>query len=222
MTHNDKCYNRDSRGFQRGVLKTRVGHPRKASWKKQHGHWFTNLAFIIWKKEKDVLVSGHLGLRQSDMTEWVNNSKACSSCSFTLVGKGLLFNCSVVSDSLWPHGLQHARLPCPSLSPRVCSNSCPLSWWCHLTILSSVTPFCSCPQSFPASGSFLMSQLFTSNGQSIGTSVSASVLPMNFQGWFPLGLTGLILTNWGIGKIKYVPLWRCEASLRLIEAPVCL
>ena len=76
MIHSDKCHNRDSRGFQRGVLKTRVRHPRKASWKKQHGHWFTNLGFIIWKKKKDVLVSGHLGLRQSDMTEWLNNNKS--------------------------------------------------------------------------------------------------------------------------------------------------
>ena len=84
-----------------------------------------------------------------------------------------------------PHGLQHARLPCPPLSPRVCSNSCPLSQWCHPIISSSATPFC--PQSFPASGSFPMSQLFAWGGQSIGA--SASVLPMNFQGWFPLGLT---------------------------------
>ena len=138
----------------------------------------------------------------------------------------ILINCccsvAVWLDFLQTHGLQHASLPCPSLSPRVCSNSCPLSRWCHLTILSSVTCFFSCPQSFPASGSFPMSQLFISSGQSIGASVSASVLPMNFQDWFLLGLTGLILTNWGIVKIKYVPLWRCWASLQLIEAPVCL
>ena len=102
----------------------------------------------------------------------------------------LLFSPSIVSNSLWPHGLQHARLPCPSLSPRVCSNSCPLSWWCHLTISSSIASFSSCPQSFPASGSFLMNLLFTSDGQSIGA--SASVLPINIQGWFSLGLTDLI------------------------------
>ena len=102
----------------------------------------------------------------------------------------LLFSCSVVSDSLRPHGLQHARLPCPSPSSRVCSNSCPLSQWCHPTISSSVFPFSSCPQSFPASGSFLVSQFFASGGQSIG--VSASVLPMNIQDWFPLRWTGLI------------------------------
>ena len=102
-----------------------------------------------------------------------------------------LFSCSVVSDSLWPYGLQHARLPCPSPFPRACSNSCPLNRWCHPTILSSVVPF-SWLQSFPASGSFLMSRLFVSGGQHIGASASASVLPMNIQDWFPLGLTGLI------------------------------
>ena len=102
----------------------------------------------------------------------------------------LLFNCSVVSNSLPHHGLQHARLPCPSLSPRVFSNSRPLSQWCHPTISSSVVPFSSCLQSFPASESFPMSNPSASDGQSIGA--SASVLPMNIQGWFPLGLTGLI------------------------------
>ena len=89
------------------------------------------------------------------------------------------FSHSVVFDSLWPHGLQHARLPCPSLSPRVCSNSCPSSQW--PTISSSVIPFSSCLQSFPASGSFPMSQFFPSGGQSIGVSASASVLPINIQ-----------------------------------------
>ena len=106
--------------------------------------------------------------------------------------KLLLFSCSVVSNSLWPHGLQHTRLPCPSLAPRTCTNSCPLSLWCHPTISSSVIPYSSCPQSFPATGSFLISWLFASGGQSIGASTSASVPPMNIQGWFLLGLTGLI------------------------------
>ena len=104
----------------------------------------------------------------------------------------LLLSCSVMSDSLWLHGLQHTRLPCPLSSPRVCSNSCAFSEWCHPTISSSVVPFSSCLQSFPASGSFLTGQIFTSGGQSIGVSPSASVLPTNIQGWFPLGLTGLI------------------------------
>ena len=93
-------------------------------------------------------------------------------------------------ESLWPCGLQHARLPCPSLSPRVCSNSRPSSSWCHPIISSSVLPF-SCLQSFPASGSFPVSRLFTSDGHSTGASASASVLPMSIQGWFALGLTGL-------------------------------
>ena len=99
---------------------------------------------------------------------------------------------SVISDSLQTHGLQHARPPCPPPTPRVYSNSCPLSRWCHATILSSVIPFSSCLQSFPASGSFQMSHLFASGGQSIGVSASASGLPMNIQDWFPLGLTGWI------------------------------
>ena len=102
------------------------------------------------------------------------------------------FSRSVVSYSLWPHGLQHARLSWPSPSPGVCWNSRPMSWWCHPTVSSSVVPFSSCPQSFPASGFFQMSQFFTSGGQSIGASTSASVLKMNIQGWFSLGLTGLI------------------------------
>ena len=99
---------------------------------------------------------------------------------------------SVMSDSLWPHGLQHSRISCPSPAPRACTNSCPSSWWCHPTISPSVFPFPSCLQTFPASGSFLITQLFTSGGQSIGASASASVLPMNIQDWFPLGLPGLI------------------------------
>ena len=106
--------------------------------------------------------------------------------------QSMSFSCSILSNSLWPHRLQHARLPCPSPSPEACSNSCPLSWCCHPTILSSVIPFSSCFQSFPASVSFLMSQLFAWSGQSTGASASASVLPMNIQNWFPLGLTGLI------------------------------
>ena len=114
-----------------------------------------------------------------------------------------LFSCSVMSDSLGPHGQQHTRLPCSSVSPGVCSNSCALSQWCHPTISSSVAPFSSCPQSFPVSGSFPMSQLFTSGGQRIGA--SASVFPMNIQGWFPLGLTGLI-------SLQSKGLWRVFSS----------
>ena len=95
-----------------------------------------------------------------------------------------------MSDSLWPHELQHARPPCPSPTPGVHPNPHALSWWCHPTISSSVIPFSCCPQTFPASGSFQMSQLFASGGQSIGVSASTSVLPMNSQDWYPLRWTG--------------------------------
>ena len=114
----------------------------------------------------------------------------------------LLFNHPVVSDSLQCHELQHARLPCPSSSRGVCLSSSPLNLWCYLTVSASVNPFSSCPQSFPASGSFPMSWFFVSCGQSIGASAPASVLPMNIQGWFPLGLTGLIsLLSKGLSRV---------------------
>ena len=114
----------------------------------------------------------------------------------------VLFNRSVVSNSLWSRGLQHARLPCPLPSPVACSNSCLLSQWSHPTISSSVILFFSCSQSFPASGSFPMSQFFASGGQSIGASASASVLPMNIQDWLPLGWTGLIsLQSKGLSRV---------------------
>ena len=107
-----------------------------------------------------------------------------------------------MSNSLGPHGLQHTRLPCPSLSPWVYSHSCPLSQWCSLTVSSSAAPFSFCLQSFPASGVFPMSRLFTSSCQSTGASASASVLPMNLQGLFPLGLTGLIsLQSKGLSRV---------------------
>ena len=116
---------------------------------------------------------------------------------------GLLLSHSVMSNSLGPHGLQYARLSCPSPSPRICSNFCPLSQWEHPTISASVTSTC-CPQSFPASQSFPVSQLFPPGGQSIGASTWASVLPMNIQGWFPLGLTCLIfLLSKGLSNIHF-------------------
>ena len=111
----------------------------------------------------------------------------------------LLFTRSVMSDTLWPHGLQYTRLPCPSPTPGACLNSCPLSQWCHPPISFSVVPFSFCLQSFPASRSFPMSLLFASGGQSIGASSPASVFPMNIQGWFPLGLTGFI--SWLSGYV---------------------
>ena len=124
------------------------------------------------------------------------------------------FNCSIMSDSVWPHESQHARPPCPSSTPRVYPNSCPLSRWCHPAISSSVVPFSSCPQSLPVSASFPMSgkvnsfsnewksQLFTWGGLSIGVSASASVLPMNTQDWSPLGWTGWIsLQSKGLSRV---------------------
>ena len=104
--------------------------------------------------------------------------------------------------TLWPHGLQHARLPCSSPTPGACSHSCPWSWWCHPTISSSVIPFSSCLQSFPAWGSFPMTQLFASDGQNTGALASASVLPKNIQDWFPLGWTGwMSFQSKGLSKV---------------------
>ena len=121
--------------------------------------------------------------------QWdVNSFERCSRSPI----RSVQFSHSVVSDVLRPHELQHTKPPCPSPTPRVHPNPCLLSRWCHPTISSSVIPFSSCLQSFPASGSFPMSQLFTSDGQSTGVSASTSVLPMNIQDWFPLGWTGLI------------------------------
>ena len=109
---------------------------------------------------------------------------------------------SIMSNSLWPHGLQHTRLPCPSPSPGACSNSCPSTWQCYPTISSSVIPFSSWLQSFPALGSFPLSQFFTSGGQCIVVSASASVLPMNIQDWLPLGFTGFLsLQSKGLSRV---------------------
>ena len=126
----------------------------------------------------------------------------------------------VVSYSLLPHGLQHTRLPCPSLSPRVCSNSCPLSQWCHPTSLFSVTLVSSCLQSFQASGAFPMSWLFASGGQSIGASASASVLPMNFQGWFQNGVV-CSMDECRIASAG-VPVLACTGPLFQSQAEACL
>ena len=117
-------------------------------------------------------------------------------------GSSVQFSRSVMSYSLWPHEPQHTRHPCPSPTPGVHLNPCPLSRWCHPTISSSVVPFPSCPQSFPASESFPMSQLFAWGGQSIGVSASTSVLPMNTQNWSPLGWTGWIsLQSKGFSRV---------------------
>ena len=123
-------------------------------------------------------------------------------CESWTIKKAIQFSCSVLSDSFWPHEPQHARLPCPSPTPRVYPKSCLLSQWCHPTISSAVVPFSSCPQSFPASGSLLMSWLFTSGGENIGVSVSTSVLPMSNQDWSFLGWTGCIsLQSKGLSRV---------------------
>ena len=130
---------------------------------------------------------------QRSNTKWSETNIGISSVQFSR---------SVMSDSLQTHGLQHARPPCPSPTPKVHTNPCPLSWWCHPTISSSVIPFSSGPQSFPASGSFQMSQFFVSGGQSIGVSASKSVLPMNTQDWSPLGWTGWFsLQSEGLSRV---------------------
>ena len=139
-------------------------------------YWKTDSKVCTKRQKRVVNMSTEEKQNQNSDTAWLS----------------VQFSRSVVSDSLWPHESQHAGPPCPSPTPGVYSNSCPLSWWCHPAIPSSVVPFSSCPQSFPASGSFPMSQLFTSGGQSIGVSASASVLPMNTQDWSPLGWTGWI------------------------------
>ena len=130
------------------------------------------------------------------------NAQIRESTILTIQFSSVWFSRSVVSDSLWPRGPQHSRPPCPSPTPRVYSNSCPLSWRCHPPISSSVVSFSSCLQSFPASGPFQMSQLFLSGGQSIRVSASTSVLPMNTQEWSPLGWTGWIsLQSKGLSRL---------------------
>ena len=144
--------------------------------------------------------------------KWIQQGCLLSPCLFNIrwahhekgqLESRLLFSLSVMSDILQPHGLQHARLLCPSPFLRACLNSWPLSQWCHPNIASSVVHFSSCLQSFPASRSFPMSQIFVLGGQSIGASVSVSVLPMNIQDWFPLGLTGLILQCKEFSRVFY-------------------
>ena len=140
---------------------------------------------ISWTEDPDRLQSMWSGRVGHD---WIDLAAAAAAAQ-SYWGQ---FSCSVMSDSLWPHGLQHARTPCPLSTPGVYLNSCPLSQWCHPIISSSVIPFSSHLQSFLASRSFLMSWLFASGGQNIGVSASASVLPMNIWDWFPLGLTGWV------------------------------
>ena len=135
-------------------------------------------------------------------TDFCLTMKVLTGIFFQCKFSSVQFSHSVVSDSLRPHESQHARPPCPSPTPRVYSNPCPSNWWCHPVISSSVVPFSSCPQSLPASGSFPMSQLFPSDGQSTGFSASVSVLPENTQDWSPLGWTGWIsLQSKGLPRV---------------------
>ena len=164
--------------------------------------------FNKWAHSSHVNVSWSIWWAQKASRAW-NVCGRASRYSFASVQ----FSHSVVSDSLQPHELQHARPRCPSPTPEVHPNPCPLCRWCHPTTSSSVVPSSSCPQSFPASGSFQISQLFASGGQSIGASASASLLPMNIQDWFPLGWTGWIslqskrlsrvLSNTTVQKIQF-------------------
>ena len=160
------------------------------------------LAVIFYQ---DVCLTTHISQREKN---WIHTGFSPVSTEQVLRAVweacllGYQFSSSVMFNSLQPHVSQHARPPCPSPTPGVYSNSCPLSWWCHPTISSSAVPFSSCLQSFPASGSFPMSQLFTWDGQSIGVSASASVLPMNTQEWSPLGWTGWIsLQSKGFSRV---------------------
>ena len=162
----------------------------------------------LWHSDKVKRVSGD--------TSKLNNPKKSSSeclgdsfmslfmCAFDkcYLGQFSSVQSLIMSESLWPHGPQHSRPPCPSPTPGVYSDSCPLSRWCHPTISSSVVPFSSCLQSFPASGSFPMSRLFTSGGQSIGVSAATSILPVNIQDWSPLGWTYWIsLQSKGLSRV---------------------
>ena len=180
------------------------------TWENSSRWWGTGKPVVLqslvaksqtWLGDWTTTTSGkHLLLKFYSNAHWC---KSCFEiCNFNQEILLLLLSCSVVSDSLWSHGLQHAGFPCPSPAPRACLNSCPSSWWSYLNISSSVIPLFSCHQSFPALGSFLMRQFFTSGGQSIGASTSASVLPVTIQDWFPLGLTVLIsLQSKGLSRV---------------------
>ena len=153
------------------------------------------------------------------MSKFSGSSLACVMHNMKCYRQNV-FVCSTMSKFVWPHGMQHTRPSHPSLSPRVCSNSYPLSQWYHLTISFSINPVFSCPQSFPASESFPMSQLFTSGGQNIGASASAPVFPINIQGWFLLRLTGLTLLSNASQEPSPGPQFKSNSSvLSLLYGP---
>ena len=179
--------------------------------------------FSFWLTSLCIMGSSFIHLIRTDsnvfflMAEWY--SIVYMYHSFLFDTKWCMLSCLVVSKSLWPHGLQHAGSPCLSPTPRVYSNSCPLSRWCHSIMSFSVIPF-SLLQSFPASGSFLVSQFFSSDGQTVEVSASASVLPMNTQDWSPLGWTGWISlqSNVGFRKMVMITLYeRQQKRHRCIE-----
>ena len=145
-----------------------------------------------------------------DFSKKVSKYKLCPGHRFWSNFSSVQFSHSVVSESLWSHVLQHARPPYPSPIPGTYSNSCPSSQWCHPNISSSIMPFSSCPQSFPASGSFLMSQFFKSGDQIVGVSASAVVFPMNIQDWLPLGWTGSISLQSKILSQESSPTTQCK------------
>ena len=162
----------------------------------QKAKWLSEEALQIAEKRREAKGKGEKERHTHLNAEFQRTERRdqCKEVSSSVINgkKSVQFSRSVMSDSLRPHGLHHARLPCPSPTPGPYSNSCPSSRWCHPTISSSIIPFSSCLQSCPASGSFPMSQFLASGGHSIGVSASASVLPMNIQDWFLLRLTGLI------------------------------
>ena len=160
------------------------------------------------------------GMLQKGLCSWVNLMTASIPFATKILWfpvhsvSSVQFSRSVISDFVRPHGLQHTRLPCPSPTPRAWSNSCPLSRWCHPAISSSVIPFSFCLQSFPVSGSFPMCQFFQSGGQSIGASALASVLPMNIQDWFSLGLTSWISLQLDL-HISFMSLVFCNSFMKI-------
>ena len=193
---------RASRGKMQ-VSRNLIKRWRKGSLEKSScGPENRGLGGVFWAEES-ICVKSHV--RETTQMGWKQQADIHRSC-FSVTKSCLTF-CKPMD---W---LQHTRLPCPSLSPRVCPNSCPLSQWCHPTISSSVTPFSSCLQSFPASGCFPVSWLLASGGQNIGASTSASVFPMNIQRWFPLGLTGL--TSFLSKGLSIAPQLRSINSLAL-------
>ena len=170
-------------------------------------HWLEGSRlslFSIWCPPRVWEIDGETVETVSDFIFGGSKITADGDCSLEIKRcfRWVQFSCSVMSDSLWSHGLQHTWPPCPSPTPKAYSDSCPLSQWCHPTISSSVISFSSCLQSFPASGSFQMCQFFASGGQNIGISASALVLPKNIQEWFPLRLTGCIsLQSKGLSRV---------------------